>query len=376
MKILHATADWKWTGPAEPMLNAVLGLLARGHTVDVVCPASPPGYSGALAERCRERGVQPEFLFERRRGYRPVRDRVEVRRLREKIRDEGYDLVHVHHTRDHLLAWRAMRSLDTPLVVSWHGGSPLPRASWHRVRLGRRMAPGLVVLSERIAESTRRLGGAGGCVAVIPGAVDTEQFCPLPRSEELLRELGLAPTQRVLGVVARLQPHRRFDLLLDAFALARRAAPDLRLLVVGRGTRARQVLEEPVEALGLEEAVVRAGYRRHDYREVLSLMDALVFLVPGSDGSCRAVLEAMAMEIPTITTRRGILPETVADGETGSLVEETPGALAEAMLDVWQNPEAWAVRGKAARRQALARHTPGAQAERLERFYRGVIGES
>ena len=62
MKILHTTADWKWTGPAEPMVNAVLGLRACGHTVDVACPASPPGYSGALAERCLERGVRPEPL--------------------------------------------------------------------------------------------------------------------------------------------------------------------------------------------------------------------------------------------------------------------------------------------------------------------------
>jgi glycosyltransferase involved in cell wall biosynthesis len=376
MKILHATGDWKWTGPAEPMLNAVVGLRARGHTVDLACPASPPGYSGALAERCRERDVQPELLFERRRGYRPLRDRMEIRRLRDKIRDERYDLVHVHHTRDHLLVWRAIRALDTSLVVSWHGGAPLPRASWHRIRLGPRMAPGLVVLSERVAESARRLGAVGGRVAVIPGAVDTERFRPLARSDPLRCEFGLAPTHRVLGVVARLQPHRRFDLLLDALALAHRAAPGLRLLVVGRGTRARQVLEGPVRDLGLEEAVVRAGYRRDDYREVLALVDALVFLVPGSDGSCRAVLEAMAMEIPTIATRRGILPDTVTDGETGRLVDESPEALAEALLDVWQNPEAWALRGKAARRRVLARHTTGAQADRLERFYREVIGES
>ena len=376
MKILHATADWKWTGPAEPMLNAVLGLRARGHTVDVACPTAPTGYSGALAERCRERGVEPELLFERRRGYRPVRDRREVGRLRDKIRDGRYDLVHVHHTRDHLLVWRAMRTLDTSLVVSWHGGAPVARASLHRIRLGPRMTSGLVVLSERIAESMRRLGGASARVVVIPGAVDTERFRPRERSEERARELGLSPTHRVLGVVARLQPHRRFDLLLEAFALAHRAAPDLRLLVVGRGTRARKVLEEPVHSLGLEEAVVRAGYRRDDYREVLALVDALVFLVPGSDGSCRAVLETMSMEIPTIASRRGILPDTVDDGETGCLVDESAEALAEALVDVGQNPEAWAVRGKAARRRVLARHTTGAQADRLERFYREVIGES
>jgi glycosyltransferase involved in cell wall biosynthesis len=84
----------------------------------------------------------------------------------------------------------------------------------------------------------------------------------------------------------------------------------------------------------------------------------------------------MSMEIPTIASRRGILPETVVEGETGCLVDESAEALAEALLDVGQNPEAWAVRGKAARRRVLARHATGAQADRLERFYREVIGES
>jgi glycosyltransferase involved in cell wall biosynthesis len=122
--------------------------------------------------------------------------------------------------------------------------------------------------------------------------------------------------------------------------------------------------------------VIRAGYRREDYRDVMSLMDALVFLVPGSDGSCRAVLEAMSMGIPTISSRRGVLPETVADGETGALVEEEAVELAEALIDLSGNPDAWALRGKAARARVLARHTTDAQAARLEEFYRSLIGAS
>jgi glycosyltransferase involved in cell wall biosynthesis len=376
MKILHASADWKWTGPAEPMVNAVLGLRARGHTVEVACPAPPSGYSGALLEHCLERGVRPELLFERRRGYRPLRDRSEVQRLAGAIRTRAYDLVHVHHTRDHLLVWRALQGLPTPLVVSWHRGEGIPRWPWDRLRMGPRLSQGLVVLSERIAESARRIGWSGERVAVVPGSVDTDRFQPRERSEELARGLGLKPSHCVVGVVARIQPHRRFDLLLEAFALANRAAPQLRLLVVGRGTRAREVLEEPVRDLGLQDVVVRAGYRREDYREVLSLMDALVFLVPGSDGSCRAVLESMAMGIPTIASRRGVLAETVLDGETGRLVDEEAVSLADALVDVSLSPDAWEQRGKAAHERALARYTPDVQAACLEELYRELIGAS
>jgi glycosyltransferase involved in cell wall biosynthesis len=95
--------------------------------------------------------------------------------------------------------------------------------------------------------------------------------------------------------------------------------------------------------------------------------------VPGSDGSCRAVLETMAMEIPTIASRRGILPETVASGETGLLCDETPESLAAAFADLWRDPARWQARGKAARKRILESHTVALQAERLERHYRLCI---
>ena len=49
MRILHLTSDWKWTGPAEPMLNAVVALRALGHHVDFACPEAPPGAGDGLA---------------------------------------------------------------------------------------------------------------------------------------------------------------------------------------------------------------------------------------------------------------------------------------------------------------------------------------
>ena len=180
----------------------------------------------------------------------------------------------------------------------------------------------------------------------------------------------------MVGVVARLQPQRRFDLLLEAFRRALEVAPELRLVVVGRGTRAPQVLEAPVAELGLGHAVLRAGYRRGDFRDVLALFDALVFLVPGSDGSCRAVLEAMSQGIPVIASRRELLPEIVVDGSTGRLVDERPEALAEALVSLCREPEVWAARGKAARERALERFPIERHAERLERFYAGLLGSS
>ncbi|MEE9280836.1 MAG: glycosyltransferase family 4 protein [Myxococcota bacterium] len=370
MRILHISADWKWTGPAEPMLHAVTGLRERGHATDVAFPSAPAGEPGALEERARERGVAAVHLLRRRRGYVPLRDGGEVRRLRAVLRRGDYHVVHAHHTRDQLLVLRASRGLPLRRVASWHSGEPIPERLWDRLRFGPRALSGLVVLSPRLAAAARSaFGWEPARVGVVRGCVDADRFRPREPAPGLRAKLGIGGDERVLGVVARLQPHRRFDLLLEAFRRARERAPGLRLVVVGRGTRAAQVVDEPVRRLGLGAAVIRAGYRRDDYSDLISLLDVLVFLVPGSDGSCRAVLEAMSMEVPVISSRRGMLPEIVRDGETGLLVDEDPEALAAAMCDVRHDPARWRSRGEAARAAVLENHTVQRHAEDLEKFY-------
>ena len=73
---------------------------------------------------------------------------------------------------------------------------------------------------------------------------------------------------------------------------------------------------------GLAEAVVCAGYRDGDYPAVLRWMDVLTLVVPGSDGTCRALLEGLASGVPAVVSRRGALPEIVANGTAGRIVED------------------------------------------------------
>lgn len=380
MKILHVTSDWKWTGPAEPMLHAITGLRARGHEAELACAFPPSQMAGGLLEKVRARGVEPRAEMRWAQGYRPLRDRADVRTLREHIEAARYDIVHVHHTRDLLLARAALLRVSTPhaprLVASWHRGEPPSTWPWSRLVWGGSAASGLTVLTEGLAAAAvHGLGWRRHRVAVIPGVVDAERFVPRERDPALRESLGLRPDDVVAGVVARLQPHRRFDLLLDAVEKVRADIPHLRVLVVGRGTRARQVLDEPVTTRGLGDTILRAGYRATDFADVLAQMDALIFLVPGSDGSCRAVLEAMAMEIPIIATRRGVLPDIVADGGTGRLIHETAAELCDALRDLADDTSRWSARGRAARQAVLARHQVPQYAERLEHFYAKVSAE-
>jgi glycosyltransferase involved in cell wall biosynthesis len=201
------------------------------------------------------------------------------------------------------------------------------------------------------------------------GAVDLAHFAPKSPDPALRASLGLAPQQRVIGIVARVQRHRRFDLLLEAMVHLAARHPDARLLVVGRGTHLDSVARRPAARLGIADRVLFAGYRAADYADVLRAIDVFTFLVPGSDGSCRALLEAQACGIPAVTSRRGALPEIVADGETGLLVDEDPVALCAGWERLLTDSEQRARMGHAARQRAERCFDPARLAREVESLY-------
>jgi glycosyltransferase involved in cell wall biosynthesis len=208
------------------------------------------------------------------------------------------------------------------------------------------------------------------------GAVDLDRFAPRNPDPAVRAALGLAPGDLVVGIVARVQAHRRFDLLLEAFARLARAEPRASLLVVGRGTLRAELAEVPARRLGLGERVLFAGYRSDDYADVLRCIDVFTFLVPGSDGTCRALLEAQACGIPAVTTRRGSLAEIVAHGETGLVVSEDPNALAAAWGRLLGEPDERRAFGAAARKRAEALFQPARLAAEVEALYAEAVAAS
>ncbi|MDX1650427.1 MAG: glycosyltransferase family 4 protein [Myxococcota bacterium] len=375
MRVLQVTGDWKWTGPAEPMLRLALGLRERGHDVRLACPPPPPGADRALLEEARKRELPPDVLLSRGRGLHPLRDRGDVAALRRVIEREAVDVVHAWHTRDHLLALRAARPRRragaTAVVRSWRKAGPPPATPWDRWLFGPGTDGLLCVSPGTAARLAPRRGGRP--VRGAFGAVDLARFAPEPAPPGLRAALGLAEEDRVVGIVARVQPHRRFDVLLAAFARLVDQEPRARLLVVGRGTRRRALAEEPARRMGLGDRVVFAGYRREDYAAVLRCIDVFTFLVPGSDGTCRALLEAAACGIPAVTTRRGALPEIVVDGETGILCDETPPSLAAGWRALLADDVLRRRMGHAAHERALRAFTPERLAETALALYREAL---
>ena len=360
------------------MLELILAQRARGFAVDLACPAPPPGETVNLWDRSVAAGVPPGCLLTRARGVSPWRDGPDTQALASFVARGDFDVVHAWHTRDHVLSLRAAarrrRAGRTRLVRSLPTAEPIARWPWNRWLFGRG-TDALVCVSPTAAARNRRDRG-GRPVPGIFGAVDLDRFAPASPSVRMRVDLGLDGGHRVVGVVARAQRHRRFDLLLEAAAQLAARRPSFRLLVVGRGTHQVEVVDRPARALGIRDRVILAGYRSADYADVLRTCDVLTYLVPGSDGGCRALLEAAACGIPAVATRRGTLPEIVIDGETGVLVDEDAASLAAAWETLLFDDATRRRLGDAARRRAVAVFNRERLAEEVEAVYAAAIPKS
>jgi glycosyltransferase involved in cell wall biosynthesis len=376
LRVLHLFSNYKWTGPAEPAHALAAGLRDRG--VGIVFRSS--GYTKGnarnhVAERAAERGLPAVTDLDLSKHRKPWRDWRDARRLRTLLDREPFDLVHCHLANDTRIALSALHGRALPLVRSVYETEPerirgVDLAALSRLRR-------VFVFSRGVERALTERGIPSGRIVALEATVDLERFRPGDASARR-RALGFAAEDFVAGIVARVQPQRRFDLLLDAAERASRDCPRLRLVVIGRGSKLEATAREPARRRGLLDRVVFfPGYfEGADYVDVLRSFDVKLFLVPGTDGTARAVREALACGLPVLTTRRGILPELVRDGVSGRVLDETPEAFAQALVALAREPEARRRMGEAARKDAEARFSLARQVETVAASYRALLAEA
>ena len=376
MRTLHLFSNHKLTGPAEPAVRLAGQLQTRGHEVVFAHPAPAQPDAGYIDSAAARYGLATTTQFELRKHFNVLTIRRDARALARFLDNRAFDIVHCNLVNDHLTAALAARhARHRPKIVRTnHAAAPM-RADLRTRFLFPRRADALIELSAAARDAdVRRFRFPPGRCAVVDTAIELSRFDPGRERPDLRAAWGLAPEDFVVGIAARIQKRRRFDILLQAAAVARGQVPNLKLVIIGRGTHKETVAVRPARQLGLDEVTVFPGYLRgDDYVAALSALDVKVFLVPGTDGSCRAAREAMALGRPVIAARRGMLPELVTDGEDGLVVDDTPENLAGAMIELGKDAALRRRMGDAARRTALARFDPAKQAERVEQIYESLL---
>jgi len=220
-------------------------------------------------------------------------------------------------------------------VLAWRAPELFSRSGAAQQRLlvtrAARAADRIVVASEHLRrELVELVGIAPEQVSVIALGVDG-RFRPITTEPiALAHRFGIPPQPFVLWVGSA-EPRKNLGMVLRAFSLVRRRAPECVLVVVGIDHVTDPMIERELDQLG--PSVIRPGFISDD--DLAALYSATrCFVFPSLyEGFGLPLLEAMACGAPIVASDRTSIPEVL--GDAGILVDaQHPDAIADGIEQV------------------------------------------
>jgi glycosyltransferase involved in cell wall biosynthesis len=266
----------------------------------------------------------------------------------------GVDLIFANRTAGWLIAAEVATRRKIPYVIR-AGSRPARKSSvallpvWQAVK----SSPAAVFSNCRAVEQALAPWFFAPSVR-LPNAIDTSSFCA--RSALLdRRRLGLPSSGRVVGMAARPAPGKGFELLAQIVARLSTDAPDTTFAVAGEYVW-RSALESRFAKLGLGSHVRFLGHVQ-DIRSFYSACDVIVLTsrLQSIEGCPNALLEAMAMERPVVSTDVGGVGEAVVHGVSGFLCPDNdPDAFARWLCVLLEHEVLRSAMGAAGRSRVIA----------------------
>jgi glycosyltransferase involved in cell wall biosynthesis len=288
-----------------------------------------------------------------------------VSRLRRLIRDENYDIVHLHTKRAHALSLWLWRGLITPKYVVTRRMDYPEANSWYTRYLYNRKVDGVVAISCKISTLLIEAGVERERIRLIHSGID-------PRPFEAAANLGDEHPERVrVGMAAVLEKRKGHCFLLEAARRLKVQGYQIQYCLAGEGSL-KKSLEETVTRLGLKDEVQFLGFVS-DMPAFLSQIDILV-LPSLFEGFGVSVLEAMAAGKAVIASRVGGLAELVNDTVTGLLVapRDVEG-LANAIARLSGDRTLRREMGRKGKERLQANFTVEQMAKQNEDYYYGLL---
>ncbi len=363
MKVCHILSGDLWGGAEVQTVHLLRALASRKRCSPVAILFN----DRETAQRLR--GEEIDVHVVREEGRRGPAFALSAAAL---LRSIAPDIVHSHGYKENLVTAFARSRLtrQTPIVRTQHS-TPFPRTT-ARMRfysfLDRLAARGFdrtIAVSDSGRNELERFLSSSR-IAMIPNGIPTPEFdssdIPLKREDDV---------DLVIGSAGRLEPEKRYDLLIEAVAILLGEGIRCRLCIVGDGTK-RPALEKLARSIA-PNAVLFAGFQENVF-SWLSAFDVYA-LSSEREGLPVTLLEALACRLPVAATSVGGIPEVICHGESGLLVQ--PGdapALAQAIARLHADRPAALRMGTAGREIVRRRFSIERVAADTETLYDTLLG--
>lgn len=295
------------------------GLAARGHQVHFISYRQP-----ARLDTFNENIFFKEVRFANYPLFDyPPYETALASKLVDVVRHEKLDIVHVHYAIPHAsVAYMAKKILLAegiylPTVTTLHGtditlvGKDPAYASVVTFAINK--SDGVTAVSESLKRDTFKNFEIKNDIEVIPNFVDFNRFKKVNKDHF---KKAIAPNnEKIITHVSNFRKVKRVDDVIKVFARIQAALP-AKLMMIGDGPE-RQQAEELCRELKLCDNIRFLG-KQDAVEELLAVSD--LFIMPSeSESFGLSALEAMACEVPVISSNAGGLAEVNIHGKTGFL---------------------------------------------------------
>ena len=349
-------------------------LAERGHSVHFISYALPmrlSGYTGNLLFHEVEISNYPLFDF-------PLYTLALASKMVEVTEYEKLDILHCHYAIPHAasayLARQMLRPRPIKIVTTLHGTDitlvGLEPSFLPIMKLCIEESDGVTAVSRFLKEKTVTHYGINKEIDVIPNFVDTRKYLRTANPE--VRSQCAPHGEKILLHTSNFRPVKRVQDVIRVFHKVLEKV-DSRLILIGDGPE-RSICEHMTRELGIHDHVKFLG-RQPDFVDVLSAAD--LFLMPSqSESFGLSALEAMACEVPVVSSSVGGLPELNIHGQTGYIAEIGDiDRMARYATDLLTNPAKHRLFAQAARARAMD-FDSGKIIGMYERMYARVLEEA
>jgi len=295
------------------------------------------------------------FCVEMTREITPLKDLKAVFNLYQYFKKEKPLIVHTHTPKAGIVGMLAAKLAGVPVRLHTVAGLPLMETKGSKRKilnfvekltyaLATKVYPnsiGLydIILKERFASPSKlKVLGKGSS-----NGIDTTYFDPSKYSEEFKmkfkQELNIPDTNLVFVFIGRLVSEKGINELIKAFSKLNQSNPDCNLLLVGPFEQELGPLKpETLDIIQTHPGIISVGYQQ-DVRPYLAISDVLTF--PSyREGFPNVVMQAGAMNLPSIVTDINGCNEIISEGKNGLIIPvKDEDALNSSMLNLLKNED-------------------------------------
>jgi len=346
MKILHFLPGNTVGGISLQTLDVSENLNARGFENVIVTPDESGGFLQMASERGVETARMPYFLPNHFDSLNSIVWNIRwiagfpssVHRLRGCYRQHHPDIVHLNGL---MMLQPALAARLEGIDIVWYLVSDNIYPRWlvkSVMPFVNRAADRVVLISASNREFYMQQGED---VSVIPGGVDTSQLGPEHVNDEsvaaLEDEYDIGSDDAVIVTLAKTHPMKGQKYAIEA--MNRMDHTNIKYLIVGpnRDQEYTNELRRMIDSYDLGETVYITGFVDE---KTTALGVADIFLLPSlGEGTPLAIMEAMAMGVPTIATAVGGVPDMLDQGNAGQLVpSKDSDSIVTAIEEYMSNP--------------------------------------